>query len=74
MLIHCLLQLFSIAYFCPILVFAEMVWDPLSTAETVRFVNLMQKLQRDYPTVNGGAKNTQVGLSASFGTVIIILF
>lgn len=40
-------------------VFAELIWDPLSTAETCRFVNLMQKLQRDYPTVNGGAKNTQ---------------
>lgn len=45
-------------------VLAELVWDPLSTAETVRFVNLMQKLQRDYPTVNGGAKNTQVRLTA----------
>ena len=41
-------------------VLAELIWDPLSTAETCRFVNLMQKLQRDYPTVNGGAKNTQV--------------
>ena len=45
---------------------AELIWDPLSTAETVRFVNLMQKLQRDYPTVNGAAKYTQVRFLSYF--------
>ncbi|XP_052809923.1 PAX3- and PAX7-binding protein 1-like [Mya arenaria] len=38
---------------------AENVWDPLSTAQTCRLVNLTQKLLRDYPTVNGSSKNTQ---------------
>lgn len=39
---------------------AENVWDPLSTSQTVRFVGLVQKLIRDYPTVNANSKNVQV--------------
>ncbi|KAK3577424.1 hypothetical protein CHS0354_032273 [Potamilus streckersoni] len=39
---------------------AELVWDPLSTAQTSRLVNLVQKLQRDCPSVNRESKNIQV--------------
>ncbi|XP_071112400.1 PAX3- and PAX7-binding protein 1-like [Haliotis cracherodii] len=42
----------------------ETVWDPMSTIQTSRLVNLVQRLIRDYPTVSGEAKNTQALLKA----------
>ena len=41
----------------------EHVWDPLSTTETSRLVNLTQRLFRDYPMVSFKSKATQVCLS-----------
>ncbi|XP_041351810.1 PAX3- and PAX7-binding protein 1-like [Gigantopelta aegis] len=43
----------------------ESVWDPLSTTQTSRLVNLVQKLIKDYPTVRGDSKNTQALLKAA---------
>ncbi|XP_060584934.1 PAX3- and PAX7-binding protein 1-like isoform X2 [Ruditapes philippinarum] len=43
---------------------AENVWDPLSTTHTCRFVKLVKKLLKDYPTVNANSKNTQNLLKA----------
>lgn len=45
-------------------VFAANVWDPLSTSQTTRFVNLIQKISYDYHTVHGESKNTQSLLKA----------
>ncbi|GAB1610930.1 PAX3- and PAX7-binding protein 1-like [Argonauta hians] len=45
-------------------VIAAEVWDPLSTSQTSRFVNLVQRLCEDYPTVHGDSKNTQALLQA----------
>ncbi|CAI9738582.1 PAX3- and PAX7-binding protein 1 [Octopus vulgaris] len=45
-------------------VIAVDVWDPLSTSQTSRFVNLVQRLCQDYPTVHGESKNTQALLQA----------
>ena len=42
----------------------EHVWDPLSTTETSRLVNLTQRLFRDYPMVSFKSKTTQVCASA----------
>ncbi|XP_045198488.1 PAX3- and PAX7-binding protein 1-like [Mercenaria mercenaria] len=43
---------------------AENVWDPLSTSHTCRFVKLVKKLLKDYPTVNANSKNTQTLLKS----------
>ncbi|KAL5009833.1 hypothetical protein ScPMuIL_012138 [Solemya velum] len=42
---------------------AEFVWDPMSTTQTVRLVNLLHKLIKDYPTVHANSKNTQILLN-----------
>ncbi|GFS26357.1 PAX3- and PAX7-binding protein 1-like [Elysia marginata] len=36
------------------------VWDPMSTTQTARLVNLTMKLTRDYPSVNADSKNFRV--------------
>ncbi|RUS81278.1 hypothetical protein EGW08_010952 [Elysia chlorotica] len=33
------------------------VWDPMSTSQTAKLVNLTMKLTRDYPSVNAESKN-----------------
>ncbi|ESO92141.1 hypothetical protein LOTGIDRAFT_190915 [Lottia gigantea] len=43
----------KLSYIC------EYIWDPLSTSQTSRLVNLIQKLIKDYPTVSANNKNTQ---------------
>ncbi|CAL1547674.1 unnamed protein product [Lymnaea stagnalis] len=40
------------------------VWDPLSTTQTARLVNLTLKLIRDYPTVHAQNKNFRAYLEA----------
>nr|KAG5694080.1 hypothetical protein BaRGS_033699 [Batillaria attramentaria] len=42
----------------------ENVWDPVSTTQTARLVNLTQRMFRDYPTLNARSKNTQTYLQA----------
>lgn len=42
-------------------VIAESVWDPLSTTQTSRLVNVISKLGRDYPCIQANNKATQVG-------------
>ncbi|KAH3737797.1 PAX3- and PAX7-binding protein 1-like [Dreissena polymorpha] len=42
----------------------ETAWDPLSTSQSCRLVNLVQKILRDYPTVNAKSKNVQALLRA----------
>ncbi|CAG5133243.1 unnamed protein product [Candidula unifasciata] len=42
----------------------ENVWDPLSTTQTARLVNLTMKLTRDYPTVHAKSKNFRSYLEA----------
>ncbi|KAH9508979.1 PAX3- and PAX7-binding protein 1 [Bulinus truncatus] len=42
----------------------ENVWDPLSTTQTARLVNLTLKLTRDYPTVHALNKNFRAYLEA----------
>lgn len=37
----------------------ENVWDPLSTTQTSRLVNVIQKIIRDYPTIHAKNKQTQ---------------
>ena len=48
----------------------ESMWDPMSTTQTSRLVNLVQKLIKDYPTVHGESKNTQVGLETVFWVAV----
>nr|XP_022293371.1 PAX3- and PAX7-binding protein 1-like isoform X2 [Crassostrea virginica] len=38
---------------------AESVWDPLSTSQTSRLVNVITRLCRDYPCIQAGSKATQ---------------
>ncbi|XP_013061045.2 PAX3- and PAX7-binding protein 1-like [Biomphalaria glabrata] len=40
------------------------VWDPISTTQTARLVNLTQKLTRDYPSVHALNKNFRAYLEA----------
>ncbi|XP_062609801.1 PAX3- and PAX7-binding protein 1-like [Saccostrea cucullata] len=40
-------------------VLAESVWDPLSTTQTSRLVNVVSKLIRDYPCIQANNKTTQ---------------
>lgn len=40
-------------------VIAESVWDPLSTTQTSRLVNVISKLGRDYPCIQANNKATQ---------------
>ncbi|XP_076444487.1 PAX3- and PAX7-binding protein 1-like [Babylonia areolata] len=42
----------------------ENVWDPLSTTQTSRLVNITQRLFQDYPTVSLKSKSAQVLLQA----------
>jgi GC-rich sequence DNA-binding factor len=42
----------------------ENIWDPLSTTQTARLVNLSQKLFKDYPTILAKSKHTQTYLQA----------
>ncbi|XP_059152632.1 PAX3- and PAX7-binding protein 1-like [Physella acuta] len=42
----------------------ENVWDPLSTTQTARLVNLTSKLVRDYPTVHAHNKHFKMYLEA----------
>ncbi|KAK7107892.1 PAX3- and PAX7-binding protein 1-like isoform X2 [Littorina saxatilis] len=42
----------------------ESVWDPLSTTQTSRLVNLSQRIFKDYPTVSLKSKPTQAFLQA----------
>ncbi|XP_064614574.1 PAX3- and PAX7-binding protein 1-like [Liolophura sinensis] len=42
----------------------ESVWDPMSTSQTSRLVNLMTKLTNDYPHINSHGKNTQTLLKS----------
>uniref|UniRef100_A0A0B7AQE8 GCF C-terminal domain-containing protein n=1 Tax=Arion vulgaris TaxID=1028688 RepID=A0A0B7AQE8_9EUPU len=48
----------------PITVLVENVWDPLSTTQTARLVNLTIKLTRDYPTIHAQSKNFRTYLEA----------
>jgi len=43
-------------------VFAESIWDPLSTTQTSRLVNVVQKIINEYPSVHADNKNTQVSI------------
>lgn len=43
-------------------VFAESIWDPLSTTQTSRLVNVVQKIINEYPSVHADNKNTQVNI------------
>ena len=36
------------------------VWDPMSTQQTSRLVNLVGRIIKDYPTINDSSKQTQV--------------
>ncbi|GFO12653.1 pax3- and pax7-binding protein 1 [Plakobranchus ocellatus] len=40
------------------------VWDPLSTTQTARLVNLTMKLTRDYPSINADSKNFRAFMEA----------
>ncbi|KAJ8315152.1 hypothetical protein KUTeg_007302 [Tegillarca granosa] len=40
-------------------ILTENVWDPLSTTQTSRLVNVIQKIIRDYPTIHAKNKQTQ---------------
>lgn len=42
----------------------ENVWDPMSSSQTHRLVDCIQKLAEDYPTVSSSNKNTQALLQA----------
>ncbi|XP_056016602.1 PAX3- and PAX7-binding protein 1-like isoform X2 [Ostrea edulis] len=43
---------------------AESIWDPLSTTQTSRLVNVISKLSRDYPCIQANNKATQYLLNA----------
>lgn len=43
---------------------AQDVWDPMSTTQTARLVNLTMKLTRDYPSVNADSKNFRAYMEA----------
>lgn len=45
-------------------VFAEKIWDPLSTTQTSRLVNVVQKIINEYPSVHADNKKTQELLRA----------
>lgn len=48
---------------CVSVVFAEQVWDPLSSSQTARLVGFTQRLMKGYPTVlHGDNQYTQVRL------------
>lgn len=55
-------------------VIAESVWDPLSTTQTSRLVNVISKLGRDYPCIQANNKATQVGhlLPGYFSQILLI--
>ena len=51
-----LLSYFYILY----LDYVTEVWDPMSTQQTSRLVNLVGRIIKDYPTINDSSKQTQV--------------
>uniref|UniRef100_T1JJW7 GCF C-terminal domain-containing protein n=1 Tax=Strigamia maritima TaxID=126957 RepID=T1JJW7_STRMM len=44
--------------------FAESVWNPISTSQTLRFVNLVRRLVNEYPNIHGKNKKTLALLAA----------
>ncbi|XP_025097837.1 PAX3- and PAX7-binding protein 1-like isoform X2 [Pomacea canaliculata] len=48
---------------------AENIWDPLSTTQSSRLVNLTRRLFRDYPTVHAKSKNSQAYLQAIYNRI-----
>lgn len=57
--------------------FVQNVWDPLSSKETTKLVNLIKGLHEVYPSINGKSKQLQVFyvfITFFFSVTIIALY